>query len=75
MIIPYKKLNNGFKIPILGLGTYGMGGKIERDARNDDEKDIESICSAIDLGITHIGRIICSRIYGRNRWARDNKIR
>jgi diketogulonate reductase-like aldo/keto reductase len=54
MIIPNKKLNNGFKIPILGLGTYGMGGGIERDARNDDERDIKSVCSAIDLGITHI---------------------
>ncbi len=28
--IPSKSLNNGFTIPVLGLGTYGIGGNINR---------------------------------------------
>lgn len=51
--IPFKKAGN-FSLPILGLGTYNMGGRLERDPGNDDSKDIVAIKTAIRLGITHI---------------------
>ncbi len=54
MIIPTKKLNNGFEIPVYGLGTWQMGGRSERDLLNDDQADIEAINNAIKSGIIHI---------------------
>lgn len=41
-------------IPVLGLGTWGMGGRMERDLQNDDARDIEAIKYAIVSGLTHI---------------------
>lgn len=52
--IPIKTLNNGFSMPIFGLGTWQMGGKRERDINNNDNADIEAIKMAINNGITHI---------------------
>lgn len=52
--IPSKKIKNGFSLPILGLGTWQMGGRFERDLQNDDAADIESIRSAIQAGVTHL---------------------
>lgn len=52
--IPTKKLNNGFEMPVFGLGTWMMGGDRQRNPNNDDKKDIESIQMAIESGITHI---------------------
>ncbi|MFA9289277.1 MAG: aldo/keto reductase [Weeksellaceae bacterium] len=54
MIIPTKKLQNGFEMPVYGIGTWEMGGKMERDPRNDDQADITAIKSAIEMGVTHI---------------------
>lgn len=54
MEVPTKKLINGFTIPVLGLGTYGMGGRTQREPDNDDERDIEAIKNAIEKGIYHI---------------------
>ena len=54
MLIPTKTLNNGFSIPVFGLGTWEMGGKAERDLNNDDQTDIQAIKNAIDADITHI---------------------
>lgn len=54
MTIPTKKLKNGFEMPVLGIGTWQMGGRFERDAANDDVADISAIRAAIDLGVTHI---------------------
>lgn len=54
MKIPSKKLINGFEMPVFGLGTWEMGGKMERDIENDDKADIQAIKNAIDAGITHI---------------------
>ena len=54
MIIPTKKLKNGFEIPIYGLGTWLMGGRSERDLDNDDQADIKAIQTAIDMGVTHL---------------------
>ncbi len=54
MKIPLKTLRNGFSMPIFGLGTWEMGGKMERDHNNDDEADIRAIQAAVEAGITHI---------------------
>lgn len=50
MSIPVKKLQNGFEIPVLGIGTSGMGSG---DAEQD-KIDLNAIKSAIQLGYTHI---------------------
>ena len=54
MVIPTKKLKNGFELPVYGLGTWQMGGRRERDLKNDDAADIRAIQQAIEAGITHI---------------------
>ncbi|MBI4008870.1 aldo/keto reductase [Candidatus Roizmanbacteria bacterium] len=54
MKIPTKKLKNGFKLPVFGLGTWQIGGKFRRDPHNDDKGDIQAIRQAIKMGITHI---------------------
>ncbi|MCX6741400.1 MAG: aldo/keto reductase, partial [Candidatus Parcubacteria bacterium] len=48
-----KNLKNGFKIPVLGLGTWEIGGTKERDASRDREW-IGAIQNAIRSGLTHI---------------------
>lgn len=52
--IPIKTLKNGFSMPVFGLGTWQMGGKLERDFKNDDKADIKAIEIAINSGVTHI---------------------
>jgi diketogulonate reductase-like aldo/keto reductase len=54
MTIPTKKLTNGFQIPVYGLGTWQMGGRLEHNVDNDDARDIQAIRDAIDAGVTHI---------------------
>jgi len=54
MIIPTKKLHNGFEMPVFGLRTWMMDGDMVRNPQNDDETDIQAIRNAIDNGITHI---------------------
>lgn len=54
MTIPLKKLPNGFSMPVYGLGTWLMGGKEQRNPKNNDAADIQAIQTAVDLGITHI---------------------
>ena len=39
---------------MLGLGTYGLGGKTELDPNNDDQNDVALIKEAVDCGLTHI---------------------
>lgn len=48
------------EIPILGIGTWGIGGKSEPD-HLQESSSIEAIRRAINLGITHIDT---SEIYG-----------
>ena len=54
MKIETKKLKNGFELPLLGFGTWGMGGRDFLDPENDDRADIKAIKTAVELGMTHI---------------------
>ncbi len=49
----FETLNTDFKIPVLGLGTWGIGGSLKADS-TQDETSIHSIKNAIELGYTHI---------------------
>jgi len=49
----YKELAEGVRIPVIGLGTWGMGGGRTPDSSNDEE-DIAAMRAGIDLGMTHI---------------------
>jgi len=49
----YKELTKGVRIPALGVGTWGMGGKHTADYSNDAES-ISAIRTAIDFGMTHV---------------------
>lgn len=53
MNIPIKILKNGFSLPVYGLGTWEMGGRLDSDESND-EADMAAIKTAIEKGITHI---------------------
>ncbi|MFQ6010032.1 MAG: aldo/keto reductase [Candidatus Aenigmatarchaeota archaeon] len=56
----FKTLTGGFKLPVLGIGTWGMGGNREKDTTHDKE-DITAIKTAIELGMIHIDT---AEIYG-----------
>jgi len=49
----YKTLTDNFKIPVIGLGTWGIGGFMETDSSNDEEA-VQAIKDAIELGYSHI---------------------
>ena len=49
----FKTLTHSTKIPVLGLGTWSMGGGMVSDTTYDKE-NIYAIKTAIELGITHI---------------------
>lgn len=53
MMIPTKKLENGFELPVYGLGIWQMGGGREADMSKDDE-EVAAIRAALDAGVTHI---------------------
>lgn len=55
--IPVKSLNNGFEVPVFGIGTWQMGG-------GHDEADALAIRTAIDLGVMHIDT---AEIYANGR--------
>lgn len=54
MHIPTKSLKNSFTLPVLGLGTWLMGGKTTHDLHNNDAANITAIQQAIATGVTHI---------------------
>jgi len=60
--VEYKNLTDSEKIPVLGLGTWGMGGGSMRQDKSNDKKYIEAIIYAIENGITHIDT---AEIYAR----------
>lgn len=49
----FKNLTHNTKIPVLGLGTWSMGGGMMSDTTYDKE-NIYAIKTAVELGITHI---------------------
>ncbi|MGF0034945.1 aldo/keto reductase [Victivallis vadensis] len=51
--VPWKSLKNGFAIPVLGQGTWRMGGVDTPDTANDDA-DIAAIRRGIAAGLCHI---------------------
>ncbi|MFH2032482.1 MAG: aldo/keto reductase [Bacteroidota bacterium] len=53
MLMDYKNLTDNFKIPVIGLGTWGIGGFMETNSSNDEEA-VQSIKDAIKLGYSHI---------------------
>ncbi len=55
----YKTIS-GIKLPVLGLGTWEIGGRFEAD-ESEKNKGIKIIKNAIELGFTHIDT---SEIYG-----------
>ena len=57
----YKTLYNGENIPVIGQGTWGLGGGMTRDD-SLDEMALQAIRNAIELGYTHIDT---AEMYGR----------
>ncbi|HIE44343.1 MAG TPA: aldo/keto reductase [Candidatus Omnitrophica bacterium] len=49
----YKKILGKVKVPVLGLGTWAMGGGFSKDTSHDEE-EIRAIQYALDLGMRHI---------------------
>ena len=49
----FKELTDRVKIPVLGIGTWKMGGGLSADTTHD-EKCILAIKTAVRLGMTHI---------------------
>ena len=58
----YEKLPDGTQIPVLGLGTWQMGGGSSADYSRDDEM-VGIIEQAIDMGYTHLDT---AEVYGKN---------
>lgn len=52
-MMEYKQLTADVQIPVLGLGTWQIGGRTEADY-TDDEKNIKAITAAVQLGYTLI---------------------
>lgn len=48
-----KEITKGVSIPLLGLGTWGMGGRESPDKARDSET-VTAIRMAVELGLTHI---------------------
>lgn len=60
MTMESRRLKSGFEMPLLGIGTYTFGGEHEADYSND-EKCIQAIRSALEIGYTHIDT---AEVYG-----------
>ena len=51
--VEFKKLYSGVDIPVLGMGTWGMGGSWTKETDHDRE-EIAALKAGIKLGLTHI---------------------
>lgn len=49
----YKQITDDITVPVLGVGTWQMGGQLEPDHTNDSH-DVYAIQKAIELGMNHI---------------------
>lgn len=56
----FKEINRSIKIPVLGIGTGGVGGWMTKDTSADKEF-IDALKTAINLGMTHIDT---AEVYG-----------
>jgi diketogulonate reductase-like aldo/keto reductase len=54
MNITTKNLENGFSIPVFGIGTWMVGCDFLHNPDNDDTADIAAIKIAIEMGVRHI---------------------
>lgn len=52
-LIEYREITKGITVPVLGLGTWGMGGREAPDKARDSET-VTAIRMAVELGLTHI---------------------
>lgn len=52
-MMEYREIVKGVSVPVLGLGTWGMGGRETPDKTRDAET-ITAIRMAVELGLTHI---------------------
>ena len=52
-MMEYREITKGVSIPVLGLGTWGMGGK-ETPNKARDSETVTAIRMAIELGLTHL---------------------
>lgn len=50
----YVTAQNGFTIPVLGMGTWCFGGRTEHDPGNDDAGQIAALQKGIELGFSLI---------------------
>lgn len=51
--IPEKILSSGLRLPVLGAGTWRIGGGAEADCSHDDAA-VAALCATLDDGFTHI---------------------
>ena len=49
-----KKLECGFSMPAVGLGTWRMGGRETRDPEDDGTSSVEALIAGIELGYRQI---------------------
>ena len=52
-MMEYREITKGVSIPMLGLGTWGMGGK-ETPSKARDSETVSAIRMAVELGLTHL---------------------
>ncbi len=52
-MMEYREITKGVEVPVLGLGTWGMGGRETPDKARDSET-VTAIRMALELGLTHL---------------------
>ena len=53
-MVEIKQSSPDFAMPVLGCGTWMMGGDIKKNPANDDEAEVRAIRRAIAKGVAHI---------------------
>jgi diketogulonate reductase-like aldo/keto reductase len=72
-----KELRSGFRMPVYGIGTWGMGGRMRVNATRDDD-DIAALRAALEMGVRHVDtaemygdghaeELVCEAIKGFDR--------